>query len=306
MKGVLSPRSLNSSFNQYIPPPATAWLLAVGSWITSVPRCPPQVSHWHTHSFQCRASQLSGPPATVGLFPSLEPQDENKPDYSFAISPSCLLITQSVSPTRFWQKLFAAFPSVPWVTGDWCQVRKWNVNFIKHPLSSLRINPDSSRTLQIKSCLCQASGQTENHFSLIPFPSSKIFFCLVNENFKCKPCFNPSEKYIFKMNIWRRKQKRKEGRFGGKGEGGGDWENQIVFSCVTHSPVGWLRRDAHPQNKWRHSLKAWTVRTFIYILSCLRENKDLKSDTLPWNSIRNIDASFWVWICGQLLACLGF
>lgn len=71
---------------------------------------------------------------------------------------------------------------------------------------------------------------------------------------------------------------------------------ETVFSCVMHSPDSWLRRDAYPQNKWWHSLKAWTMRTFIYMLSCLRDNKDLKSDTLSWNCIINIDASFWVYV----------
>lgn len=86
------------------------------------------------------------------------------------------------------------------------------------------------------------------------------------------------------------------GDFGGKGEEVGDWENRIVFSCVMHSPGWWLCRDAYQQNKCRHSLKAWTIRTFIYMLSCLIDNKDLKPDTLAWNCIRNIDASFWVYV----------
>lgn len=111
----------------------------------------------------------------------------------------------------------------------------------------------------------------------MPFPSSKIFFCLLNENFKCKPCINPGEKYIFKM---KEGAEKRGGEIWGKGDEVKNWENKIVFSCVGHSP-GWrLYKDANPQNKWQNSLKALTIRTFIYMLSYLRDNKDLKSDTL--------------------------
>lgn len=131
---------------QSIDSPLRVRLPPVGSWITSVPRCLPQVSHQHTCSFQYRGVRHSGSPATMDVFPLLEPQMKTMQTVLFFLSLFCLLISQSVSPTRFWQHLFAVFPSVPWVTGDWCQVRKWNVNFIKHPLSSLRINPDSGPT----------------------------------------------------------------------------------------------------------------------------------------------------------------
>ena len=44
---------------------------------------PSQVSYLRTSSFQCRCRQDSGRPTTMGFFPTLEPQCENKPDCSF-------------------------------------------------------------------------------------------------------------------------------------------------------------------------------------------------------------------------------
>lgn len=132
---------------QPIDSPLTAWLSPMGEWITSVPSRLPQVSHWHStlalSSTEAASSQVLQP-----QWICFHHQNHKMKTNQIVIFSSlfCLLIPQSVSKTRFWQKLFAAFPSIPWVTGDWCQVRKWNVNFIKHPLSSLRINPDSRRT----------------------------------------------------------------------------------------------------------------------------------------------------------------
>lgn len=61
-------------------------------------------------------------------------------------------------------------------------------------------------------------GAHGKSFLLNTVPPSKIFLCLVNEKFKCKPYFNPSEKYIIKMNIRRMERKKKRGDLGAKGK----------------------------------------------------------------------------------------
>lgn len=78
----------------------------------------------------------------------------------------------------------------------------------------------------------------ENHFSLIPSPSIKIFFCLVNENFKCKSCFNPS-KNIYLQNEYleeeaEKKRRKIEGQRG-KRRGIGETELYLAVSCVVLS-----------------------------------------------------------------------
>lgn len=97
--------------------------------------------HWLLPSGGC---WLSCPPTAVDLFTSRNHKRGTTRALLVPSLPSAFSSPSLSSATGFWQKVFAAFSS--WVTGDGCQVKKWNVNFIKHPLSSLRINPDSSRT----------------------------------------------------------------------------------------------------------------------------------------------------------------
>lgn len=77
-------------------------------------------------------------------------------------------------------------------------------------------------------------GAHGKSFLLNTVPPSKIFLCLVNEKFKCKPCFNPSEKYIIKMNIRRMERKKKRGDLGAKGKEEGIRKPELYWavSCA--------------------------------------------------------------------------
>lgn len=129
-------KSLNSQFSSQMLYPNTpgSYHLPGASPSSPLVQLLPSVGKWPTTMSQ----------DSEGLFLWVKSQDK-KENCKFSLSHPGFSF-HSLSPTRFWQKLFAAIPSAPWVTGDWCQVRKWNVNFIKHLLSSLCINPDSSRT----------------------------------------------------------------------------------------------------------------------------------------------------------------
>lgn len=56
----------------------------------------------------------------------------------------------TVSPRLGADKSYCRIPFIRWVTGDWCQVRKWNVNFIKHLLISVyqsRFQPNTANQI---------------------------------------------------------------------------------------------------------------------------------------------------------------